>query len=128
MILYGGGIVSLFSKDLVLVKENWLNAWSIETGGNYLYLSSRPPESKIYIFDINGIYQGYVGNLFGKKDNKHGAFSTPSSIVYQNPYLFVADTGNNRVEKFSISARASAKPVGTGLAKTAGCSIYGIIN
>jgi hypothetical protein len=51
----------------------------------------------VYVYDL-------VGNLkrrWGQKGSRPGEFSNPSAIVCLNDHVFVADTGNNRIQTFT---------------------------
>ena len=51
------------------------------------------------MFDINGNYLF----SFGKLGENEGEFFSPAGIVVNNNNIYVADTGNKRIQKFDIS-------------------------
>ncbi len=94
---------------------------AIETDGRHIYILDTDP-LKVHIFGLDGLYIGSFATQASVKDEQNRG-----GLLHNNGALYVVDASNKRIEKYIISAQASKKPVGTALAKTDGCSIYGII-
>ena len=50
----------------------------------------------------------------GSCGNADGQFHTPSAVAIKGDLLYVCESGNNRVQKFSISRRSFISNFGTG--------------
>ena len=48
---------------------------------------------------------GTLKQTFGSKGNGHGQFQNPQKLTIFDEVLYVADSGNNRVQKFSLSGQ-----------------------
>ena len=102
VVLDEGGFVSIFDNlNFRLIKSWGTKGVSYPRGvasdGAVVYVTSGP---RVTIFDMNGNYLGFIGSPIGKPGSKHGEFSNLYGILYDNGYLYVADGGNQRIEKF----------------------------
>jgi tripartite motif-containing protein 71 len=101
-----------------------LNSYTSHSG--LLYLSPKGcgiVGSEVYLVDRNrgricreqlGSPYGDVSTCFGSNGSADGQFNTPEAFAYDGTNIYIADTGNNRVQKFS--------PTGTWLATFTGFS------
>ncbi len=63
-----------------------------------------------YVLDIGGRVMKYrdpdkaMVAVYGENGNGAGKLKNPQSIFYSQPYIYVADTGNNRIVRFNPTA------------------------
>lgn len=99
-----GKIIKIASnKEGVTTKTPDFNskAYGIDYNNNKLVFSDFAHD-KIYVTDV------YFNTLYetGKKGQEDGSFHGPEGVVFDNNgYIYVADSGNNRIQKFTPKAR-----------------------
>jgi len=65
-----------------------------------------PSNNRVSIFDEDSLsYLGY----FGSSGSGDGQFSSPKSICSDGSYLYTVETGNHRIQKFTLSGQFVSK-------------------
>lgn len=49
--------------------------------------------------------------IFGNQGNGLGEFNRPTDVAVKDDFLFVADSGNSRIQVFKINPNASLVPI-----------------
>lgn len=83
---------------------------------NTLYVADKA-NHRIQIFDISTpvspVYSATIG-VAGASGNDNAHLDNPIGVAVDSNYIYVADSGNNRVQVFSRTTRAYVATIGTG--------------
>jgi YD repeat-containing protein len=64
--------------------------------------ASDPSDNNVKVFGVSGRHKGFLGTGRGKK---YGEFRGPTGVALSGPLVYVADSGNNRVQAFTMKKK-----------------------
>jgi YD repeat-containing protein len=73
----------------------------IAAGSSYEWASD-PSANRVRIYGLNGTQKGKLGKGTGKK---YGQFRGPTGVALRGSLVYVADSGNNRVQAFTFQKK-----------------------
>ncbi|HOZ53258.1 MAG TPA: hypothetical protein PK142_01110, partial [bacterium] len=73
-----------------------------ELGLTDIILVSDIEENNIKIFSINDEVISHIGTMGSYGTSSLGRFNMPSDVIFKDPYLYFADAGNHRIQRFNL--------------------------
>ncbi|MBF0441830.1 MAG: NHL repeat-containing protein, partial [Oligoflexales bacterium] len=128
----GGGYEGWISSNTAAQSSNTPNKYfngpdDIATDDTYIYVTNSSANS-ISRWTTGGTFSAWIGAGVGTWTNSYTAilaastainfFNAPKGIAYSSGYLYIADSGNNRVVRLNASSGATAGWIGGGQTST----------